>query len=91
MNTFVNEISLLVSPVMADAAVTTHASHWMEQLLLAMILLLGTAFVFQGTWNGLMAEFPTNWTIKLLSSHALCLHWRRHRNRIVLPAMVIVE
>jgi|GEM_PF-1382417 len=58
MNTFVNEISLLVSPVMADAAVTTHASHWMEQLLLAMILLLGTAFVFQGTWNGLMAEFP---------------------------------
>jgi hypothetical protein len=58
MTNFMNTLSLLISPVLAETAVQTHASHWMEQLFLATILLLGTAFVFQGTWNGLMAEFP---------------------------------
>ncbi|MBT5020895.1 hypothetical protein OAK47_00695 [Planctomycetaceae bacterium] len=56
MTNFMNMLSLLISPVVANAAVPV--SHWMEQLFLAAILLLSTAFVFQGTWNGLMAEFP---------------------------------
>ena len=49
-----NIFSLQSAPLLAEA----YLPHWAEQMALAMILLLCAAFVVQGIWNGLMAEFP---------------------------------
>ncbi|MBD3672405.1 MAG: hypothetical protein HUJ26_02665 [Planctomycetaceae bacterium] len=57
MNSF-NTFSLRFSPLLADVGSSPKLSHWTEQLGLALILLLGAAFIVQGIWNGLMAEFP---------------------------------
>lgn len=49
-----NIFRLQSAPLLAEA----YLPHWGEQMGLAMILLLCAAFVVQGIWNGLMAEFP---------------------------------
>jgi len=39
-------------------AKTVPMPHWTTQVIFAVMLLTAFAFLVQGTWNGLMAEFP---------------------------------
>lgn len=58
MNNNLNQFDLLLSPLLANAGASSQLPNWAEQACLALILLLSAAFIVQGIWNGLMAEFP---------------------------------
>ena len=53
-----HKLILLMRPLLATTENARITPHWFVQLLFAISLLLSAAFVFQGMWNGLMAEFP---------------------------------
>lgn len=49
---------MLVSPPLAKVELIKAVPHWCEQFMFAGVLILGFAFLFQGVWNGILAEFP---------------------------------
>ena len=44
--------------LLADAATISVHANWMENLVIGLVLIFSSAFVLQGTWNGLLVEFP---------------------------------
>lgn len=60
MNNFSDLIHRTVfdSVLLANSTSVGIHANWMENLVIGLTFILGSAFVLQGAWNGLLAEFP---------------------------------